>query len=225
MITWIFAALFSGSYFWARRSLKMSVSDASVLALTVGFPNSAAVALPLFATAYGPAPTVTAALSIESVQSPSLQSPSHCLRPTNRRMEMASHSQLCWAVFPVPAHIQVVWAPALALVWVYFGLHLPSYINRTLTTMGSAASASALVLTGLVVSAQKFRFDKSVCVDNPRPSFSYNRCLRFVYDLALSHEPRPGEGHHGYQRNSRRILGASLRKSLQTRPRTQPALV
>ena len=32
MIAWVFAALYAGSYFWARRSLKMSVSDASVLA-------------------------------------------------------------------------------------------------------------------------------------------------------------------------------------------------
>ena len=64
--------------------------------------------------------------------------------------------------FPRAFARPVVWAPALALVWVYFGLPMPSYINRTLTTMGSAAIGSALVLTGLVVSAQKFRFDKSV---------------------------------------------------------------
>ena len=42
----------------------MSISDASVLALTVGFPNSAAVTLPLLTTAYGPSSTVIAAPSI-----------------------------------------------------------------------------------------------------------------------------------------------------------------
>jgi malonate transporter and related proteins len=42
----------------------MSLSDASVLALTVGFPNSAAVALPLLTTTYGPSLSVIAALSI-----------------------------------------------------------------------------------------------------------------------------------------------------------------
>ena len=40
------------------------MADASVLALTVGFPNSAAVALPLLTAAYGPGSRVTAALSI-----------------------------------------------------------------------------------------------------------------------------------------------------------------
>ena len=34
----------------------------------------------------------------------------------------------------------VVWAPALALVCAYFGVHLPSYANRTLMTLGSAAN-------------------------------------------------------------------------------------
>jgi predicted permease len=62
MIGVVFVALYAASYVWARRSLK--ISDASVLALTVGFPNSAAVALPLLTTAYGPSSTVIAALSI-----------------------------------------------------------------------------------------------------------------------------------------------------------------
>jgi malonate transporter and related proteins len=56
----------------------------------------------------------------------------------------------------------VVWAPALALIGASFGLHLPSYANRTLMTLGSAATASSLILTGVVVSAQRFRFDRSV---------------------------------------------------------------
>ena len=64
MITLVFCALYLISYIWARRWRGMSLSDASVLALTIGFPNSAAIALPLFRGAYGPESTVTAALSI-----------------------------------------------------------------------------------------------------------------------------------------------------------------
>ena len=64
MIAVVFVALYAATYVWARKSLKMSISDASVLALTVGFPNSAAVALPLLTTAYGPSSSVIAALSI-----------------------------------------------------------------------------------------------------------------------------------------------------------------
>jgi malonate transporter len=162
MIAWTFTALYVGSYFWARRSLKMSVSDASVLALTVGFPNSAAVALPLFATAYGPASTVTAALSI-AVGSITISPVTLALLEADKASNGKGIS-VTTILGSIPRALArpVVWAPALALVWAYFGLHLPSYINRTLTTMGSASSGSALVLTGVVVSAQKFRFDKSV---------------------------------------------------------------
>jgi malonate transporter and related proteins len=162
MIAWIFTALYAGSYFWARRTLKMSISDASVLALTVGFPNSAAVALPLFAAAYGPASTVTAALSI-AVGSITISPLTIALLEADKSSNGNAISlATILRSFPRAFTRPVVWAPALALVWVYFGLQLPSYINRTLTTLGSASSGSALVLTGVVVSAQKFRLDKSV---------------------------------------------------------------
>jgi predicted permease len=56
----------------------------------------------------------------------------------------------------------VVWAPLLALVAVFFDIHLPSFLTGTLKTLGNAATGSALILTGLVVSAQRFRFNGSV---------------------------------------------------------------
>jgi malonate transporter len=37
VIAVVFVASFATSYIWARKSLKMSISDASVLALTVAF--------------------------------------------------------------------------------------------------------------------------------------------------------------------------------------------
>jgi malonate transporter len=43
-------------------------------------------------------------------------------------------------------------------------LQLPSYVNRSLAVMGSASAGSALVLTGLVVSAQKFEFGSNTVV-------------------------------------------------------------
>jgi predicted permease len=140
----------------------MSVSDASVLALTVGFPNSAAVGLPLFASSYGPTSTVTVALSI-AVGAITISPVTIALLEADKSSKGNAISlATVLGSFPRAFTRPVVWAPALALVWVYFGLPMPSYINRTLTTMGSAAIGSALVLTGVVISAQKFRFDKSV---------------------------------------------------------------
>jgi malonate transporter len=140
----------------------MSISDASVLALTVGFPNSAAVALPLLTTAYGPGSRVTAALSI-AVGAITVSPLTVALLEADKLSDGKGVSIPAIAIKFFRAFTRpVVWAPILALVSVYFGLHLPSYVNRSLTILGSAASGSALILTGVVVSSQTFRFDGKV---------------------------------------------------------------
>ena len=50
----------------------------------------------------------------------------------------------------------IVWAPLLGLASSLAGWSLPSFAAGSLDVMGTAAGGSALVLTGLVVSAQKF---------------------------------------------------------------------
>jgi malonate transporter len=162
MIAVVFVVLYTATYVWARRSLKMSISAASVLALTVGFPNVAAIALPLLTTAYGPGSRVTAALSI-AVGAITISPLTVALLESNQLSDGEGVSIQAIAIKFLRAFTRpVVWAPMLALVSVYFGLHLPSYVDRPLTILGSAASGSALILTGVVVSAQTFRFDAKV---------------------------------------------------------------
>jgi malonate transporter and related proteins len=186
MITLAFCALYLITYIWARRGLAMSLSDASVLALTVGFPNAAGIALPLFKGAYGPEATVTAALSI--------MIGSITISPlTLALLEAGKHSDgndisitKILRSFPRALLRPVVWAPLLALVGVLFHLHLPSFVAGTLTTLGSAAIGSALVLTGLVVSAQSFRFSGAVTVTMllklvGQPLFAL--CMMFLFRM------------------------------------------
>jgi malonate transporter and related proteins len=162
MIAVVFVVLYTATYVWARRSLKMSISAASVLALTVGFPNVAAIALPLLTTAYGPGSRVTAALSI-AVGAITISPLTVALLESDQLSDGEGVSIQAIAIKFLRAFTRpVVWAPMLALVSVYFGLHLPSYVDRPLTILGSAASGSALILTGVVVSAQTFRFDAKV---------------------------------------------------------------
>jgi malonate transporter len=162
MMAVVFVALYAGGYIWARKSLKMSISDASVLALTVGFPNSAAVALPLLTTAYGPSSRVIAALSI-AVGAITISPLTVALLESDKLSDGKGVSVQAIALKFLRAFTRpVVWAPTLALVSVYFDLHLPSYVDGSLTILGSAASGSALILTGVVVSSQTFRFDRKV---------------------------------------------------------------
>jgi malonate transporter and related proteins len=164
MITLVFGAFYLISYIWARRRLGMSLSDASVLALTIGFPNSAAIALPLFKGAYGPEETVTAALSIV-IGSITISPLTLALLEADKHSggNAITATQILRS-FPRALLRPVVWAPLLALAGVFFGMHLPSFVAGTLTIMASAATGSALVLTGLVVSAQSFRFTGGVAI-------------------------------------------------------------
>jgi predicted permease len=162
MIVLAFSALYLISYLWARRRLAMSVSDASVLALTVGFPNSAAIALPLLGGVYGPESTVTAALSIV-IGSTTISPFTLALLEADKQSGGNGISiKRILRKFPRALIRPVVWAPLLALVGVFFDIHLPSFLTGTLTTLGNAATGSALILTGLVVSAQSFRFNGGV---------------------------------------------------------------
>src|SRR6202050_2170793 len=43
----VYFVLFAVTFFWARSSEKLPASDSSVLALTLSFPNSAAVGVPV----------------------------------------------------------------------------------------------------------------------------------------------------------------------------------
>jgi malonate transporter and related proteins len=164
MITLVFGALYLISYIWARKGLRMSLSDASVLALTIGFPNSAAIALPLFRGAYGPEATVTAALSI-AIGSITISPLTLALLEADKQSAGKGISiGRILRSFPRALIRPVVWAPLLALAGVFSGIHLPSFVAGTLTTLGSAATGSALILTGLVVSAQRFRFSSGVVI-------------------------------------------------------------
>jgi malonate transporter and related proteins len=60
----VYFVLFAVTFFWARSSETLPASDSSVLALTISFPNSAAVGLPLLAAVYGAKSLDTVATSI-----------------------------------------------------------------------------------------------------------------------------------------------------------------
>jgi malonate transporter len=56
----------------------------------------------------------------------------------------------------------IVLAPIVALLFVCLHVHFPTYAIRAFNTLGSAISGSALVLTGLVISAHPFRMNPAV---------------------------------------------------------------
>ena len=154
----VFVILYAISFAWTRFGVRLSSSDSSVIALTVSFPNSAAVGLPLLASVFGSQSAVTVATSL-AVGSITVSSITLAILEAGRDNKGLSPRHFALALirsFRSP----VLWAPLLGLLLSCVELKLPSFVDRSLAVMGRAADGSALVLTGLVVSAQKFEIGR-----------------------------------------------------------------
>lgn len=152
----VYAVLYGVSFFWARSGEELGASDSGVLALTISFPNVAAVGLPLLADVFGAKSLVTVATSI-ALGSVTISVVTLAFLEADGS---GSGDALSFrrVALPLARAVKkpIVWAPLLGFVFSCAALHLPSYLDRFLTVLASAAAGSALVLTGLVVSAQKF---------------------------------------------------------------------
>lgn len=161
----VYAVLYAVSFVWTRSRENLNASDSSVVALTLGFPNSAAVGLPLLASVFGSRATVTVATSL-AIGSITVSPITLAILERSRRGSagisgtgISGKSSALRQITLSLIHSckrAIVWAPLLGLAFSCADLTLPSFIHRSLAVMGSAADGSALVLTGLVVSAQKF---------------------------------------------------------------------
>lgn len=154
----VFVILYAISFAWTRFGVRLSSSESSVIALTVSFPNSAAVGLPLLASVFGSQSAVTVATSL-AVGSITVSSITLAILEAGRDNKGLSPRHFALALirsFRSP----VLWAPLLGLLLSCVEWKLPSFVDRSLAVMGRAADGSALVLTGLVVSAQKFEIGR-----------------------------------------------------------------
>jgi predicted permease len=151
-----YAILYAVSFLWTRWGENLNPSDSAVVALTLGFPNSAAVGLPLLASVFGSRSTVTVATSL-AIGSITVSPITLAILEGSRRGSVGGSALQQIGLSLIHSFKRpIVWAPLLGLAFSCAGLNLPSFMNRSLAVMGSAADGSALVLTGLVVSAQRF---------------------------------------------------------------------
>jgi malonate transporter len=149
------------AWYWSARSFSgVSRSDASLQALTIGFPNLAGVGLPVLSSMLGPGGAVPVAVA--------LASGSILISPLTLIMvEMnagkahgadVSGRQVLTAVRRALTK-PVVLAPALGILLSLSNFDLDALAHACLALIGNAAAGVALFLTGLILSAQSFRLD------------------------------------------------------------------
>lgn len=178
----VYLVLYALSFVWTRSKENLSNADSSVVALTLGFPNSAAVGLPLLASVFGPLSTVTVATSL-AIGSITVSPLTLAMLESSGSGQRGGAALKTFA-FAVARSFKkpIVWAPLLGLVFSCTGVDLPSFIHRSLAVIGSASDGSALVLTGLVVSAQQFEIGRSALIavflkNAVQPAIALGVCL------------------------------------------------
>ena len=158
----VYLAIYALMYFSARTFGKLTAADSAVLSLTLAFPNAAAIGVPLLPAVYGNGASVSVAVAI-AVGAVTISPITLAILESNT----GDHDHLSavarirvslWRAVRRP----VVWAPVLGVLVVAMDLAVPSYVDKSLAIFGTATAGTALFLTGLVVSAQRFNFSWGV---------------------------------------------------------------
>lgn len=152
--------LYLAWYFAARRFSKVSRSEASLQALTIGFPNLAGVGLPIMTSVVGPTGTVPVAVALAAgsiLISPLTLIMAETGAAKARGEDMAARQVLTAVRRAITK--PVVLAPALGILFSLSDVSLDALAHASLALIGSSAAGVALFLTGAILSAQSFRLD------------------------------------------------------------------
>src|SRR5580692_59717 len=158
----VYATLFIATFYASRNLAKDTATNSAVLALTVGFPNAAAVGIPLLLAVYGPRASVSVAvaltvgaITITPITLAILENGTE----TGRTLSHAARVRASlWSALKNP----VFWAPVLGVVIAIVKFPMPVYVEKSVAILGAATEGTALFVTGLIVSAQRFRLSWNV---------------------------------------------------------------
>ena len=157
------ALVYAGTWWLERRVFRRDQGSAAVQALTVAFPNLAAVGLPLSAAVVGPPGAIAVAIGL-AIGAVTVTPLTLALLDAEARDADAPGSALAGfgAAWVASLRKPVFWAPMLAFVLVLSGLRVPREIESSLSPLSAAAAGVALFLTGLILSAQRPSLDAEV---------------------------------------------------------------
>lgn len=148
-------------YLLQRRLLRRSASEAALQSLTVALPNYAAAGLPIVVALLGPTHTVPVAVAIAAGSLlPSPVTLALLELSAARPGEAATASAKAARFARAMGHALVkpiVLAPIAGTAIALLQWKLPTIAAASLGQIGQAAGGMALFVTGLILSAQRFR--------------------------------------------------------------------
>src|SRR5271168_4369302 len=133
----VYVAIYIPAYFVSRTLGKDNGANSAVSALTVAFPNSAAVGFPLLLAAYGPQASITVVIAIAMgaiTVTPITLAMLENATSSDTTLTHAAHIRMAlWSAFKKP----VFWAPMLGLVTAIVEFTMPAYLDKSLNILGS----------------------------------------------------------------------------------------
>jgi malonate transporter and related proteins len=155
-------AIYGLAFIVQRSVFKSDTRSAAVFSLTTAFPNLASAGLPLISSVFGARQTVAVAIA--------LAVGSILLSPlTLVFLETGGGTARDVPAFPRIARAignsilkPVVIAPSIGMALALCGIVMPHLLDTSLTLIGVGAGGVALFLTGLILSSQPFKLNRSV---------------------------------------------------------------
>lgn len=159
----VMAITYIGVYYLQRGAYQQDRPASAVQALTVAFPNTAAVGLPIADAVLGRTGELAVAVSL-AVGSITLSPATitilnrYAVTPGQDRAPRPSIPGALLRSLRTP----VVVAPIVGIAWSLAGLPFPAVLDTTLSELGSLTAGLALFVTGLVLSSQKLALTGNV---------------------------------------------------------------
>jgi len=160
---------YAAIYFTCTRVFHKSPQDAAVLTLTVALPNYAALGLPILGSVLGESSTTSLSVAVAIACGSVLMTPFCLLILEREKARLGGEGQgsslallpvLMWRSVKKP----IVWGPLLGVVLSAIGIKMPEIVLASIKPLGLSATASALFLTGVILSARQLKINGPVLV-------------------------------------------------------------
>ena len=160
---------YAAIYFLATGVFKKSPQDAAVLTLTVALPNYAALGLPILGSVLGEGSSTSLSVAVSIACGSVLMTP-FCLLILEREKARSAGENVGSTLTMLPVLMwrsvkkPIVWGPLLGVVLSALGVRMPELVLSAIKPLGLAATAAALFLTGVILSARQLKLNAVVGV-------------------------------------------------------------
>ncbi|MBD8162772.1 AEC family transporter [Erwinia persicina] len=163
--------VYAAIYFISTRLFHKSPQDAAVLTLTVALPNYAALGLPILGSVLGEGASTSLSVAVSIACGSVLMTP-FCLLTLEREKARAAGKGANAGIGMLPVLMwrsvtkPIVWGPLLGVVLSGLGVSMPGMLLSAIKPLGLAATAGALFLTGVILSARQLKINGVVVLSS-----------------------------------------------------------